>query len=262
MLPHYRMRLYHPPSDGAVQMRTKNLVAIVFGWALLSAAAVALATAPSSTQAGSPTVIGVGSPICLPSSTTCYVDITVTPGTTKLAAVDVFVDFNAAVLTATAVTAADNFGTCYVNPYPDTDTLTCSLSSVDPGLSGTVATISFAVIGATGSTSQLHVSAFSCVDENLTLIACTTVDGLVTVGPVTPTATPLVSPTLEPTPPLPSSSSIGIGDCFTPGCVSPAVLPDTGGSPDAALPALGVLAVLGVGSALAAAGYLVARRTG
>jgi hypothetical protein len=179
------------------------------------------------------------------------VDITVTPGSATLAGVDVFVDYDAAVLTATAVAAADGLGTCYVNPPPDTDTITCSLSSVSPGLSGTVASISFDVIGAAGSTSPLHISVFSCVDENGAFIACTAADGVVTVGQ---------APTPGPTPPPPSTSSTGIAECPLERCITPAAFPDTGGgSPDRALPLLVALTLLAVATAFATTAYLVVR---
>jgi hypothetical protein len=190
----------------------------------------------------------------------CFLDIIVTPGSTKLAAVDVFVDYDAAVLTATAVAAADNFGNCLINPFPDTDTISCSLLSVNPGLSGTVATISFEVIGATGSTSSLRISAFSCVDESLIFIDCTTVDGLVTIGQVVP------SPTASPTPDRPETTVTVLTE--GPNFVTvvndfdgetPLAFPSTGGSPGAALPLLGVLALLAVGTAFATAAYLVVR---
>jgi hypothetical protein len=180
------------------------------------------------------------------------VDITVTPGSATLAGVDVFVDYDATVLTATAVAAADGFGTCYVNPSPDTDTITCSLSSTNPGLSGTVAALSFAVVGTAGSTSPLNVSAFSCVDENGALTACDTADGLVTVGQ---------TPTPGPTPPPPSTGSTGVAECPLGGCITPAAFPDTGGgSPGTALPLLGALTLLAVGTALATTTYLPAQR--
>ena len=144
---------------------------------------VALVSTASHTKAGGSATIAIGSTTCLTGENNCTVNLTVSPAGTIVAALDVDINYDAAVL---AVVDASN-PTC--NEAFDANTIRCSLANLT-GLTGVVSSMTFAVIGAGGTSSPLNVVIAGCYDDTGTPITCTEADGLISVQAFTPTPTP------------------------------------------------------------------------
>jgi hypothetical protein len=158
----------------------------------IAALASLWATVPITQGGATNATIGIGSGTVAPGGS-ITVDLVVSPTSGKVGALGVQIDYNPAVLTATAATPA----TC--NFAFDADTVFCSTLDL-AGLSGIEGTISFQAIGADGTSSVLNVIVITCGDEQGNPIPCADQDGVINVLAATPTPTPI--PTPSPTPAL------------------------------------------------------------
>jgi hypothetical protein len=251
-----RKRLYKEAHRGGKSM-TRRAIWLPLG--LVAAAVIGLTGLfATDVQAGggSATITIVPTPeSCTPGQTDCNVDLTVTPTVGDVGALDVDINYDNTVLTATAASAP----TC--NPAFDADTIRCSLANLS-GLTGVVSSITFTAIGADGATSPLALVISACTDTTGTDITCTPTDGTVNVQAATPTPAPTDTPAPTPTPAGQTPTPVGQTPAPTAGAgtATPGGLPPTGGdSGTSALPLL--LAAIGI-AALTAGAWAVTRLRG
>jgi hypothetical protein len=226
---------------------TKKAIWLPLG--LVAAVAVALtALSAPSAQAGGGATVSVSTVTCAPGSTTCTVDVTVTPDAGVIVgALDLQIDYTNTIVNATSATPA----TC--NPAFDADTIACSFADI-AGLTGVEGTVTFTVLGVDGDSSPLTLSIQTCSDDTGAPITCTPVSGAVNVSQATPTPT---APPATPTPVGGTATPVGTAGAGT-ATPTPAGLPPTGGDSGSSSTLPLLLGALGA-AALVAGAWAVTR---